>query len=72
MHIICSEGQYNYISVCPDTLPPKLLTQLNADLQWCTCPECDSRRIYSIQYAPRHFGYYCTECHTAYVAVRIR
>jgi transposase-like protein len=70
MRIIASEGHYNYISVEPDTLPPKLLTQLNSDISWCECPECRSRRIYSIEYKPRKYGYYCTECKLAYVAER--
>ena len=72
MSIIASEGQYNYISVQPDSTQPRLLTQLNADITWCSCPECNSRRIYSIQYSTRKYGYYCTECKLAYVAERIK
>jgi hypothetical protein len=70
MKLIATDTDYNWLEVEPDTIPPKLLTQLNATVQWCMCPMCRSRRIYSILYRPKHHCFYCTDCKTAYIGER--
>ena len=72
MRLIASDDRYNWLELDSSNIQPKILTQLNVEVNWCECPQCMSKRIYSIQYLPRHYGYYCTECKLAYRAERIQ